>query len=74
WRTRPGGFDVNDANRWNARGRYTKVYRDSDGDAAIEMDIYLGDGGITTQTFLRYLALWNNDVEQLAAFVETGRF
>ncbi|MFL9842308.1 YbjN domain-containing protein [Sphingomonas sp. ST-64] len=45
--------------KWNTEYRFARAYLDSDGDAVIEMDLNLDEGGISRALFVDNLDLWD---------------
>lgn len=49
-------------NKWNQEKRYTKAYLDDENDPVIDMDLYLGDGGVTIDNFRFWIDTWERAV------------
>jgi hypothetical protein len=49
-------------NGWNQNKRYTKAYLDDEQDPVIDMDIYLGDGGVSIDNFRFWVDTWERAV------------
>lgn len=56
------GSNVALMNDWNQQKRYTKAYLDDEQDPVIDMDIYLGEGGVTIENFRFWLDTWERAV------------
>lgn len=56
------GSNVAIMNDWNVKKRYTKAYLDDEQDPVIDMDIYLGDGGVTIDNFRFWVDTWERAV------------
>ena len=57
-----GSYTQEQANEWNQRKRFAKAYVSSKGSARIEMDIYMGDGGISEDDFSEMFSIWTRRV------------
>ena len=56
------GSNVALMNDWNVKKRYTKAYLDDEQDPVIDMDIFLGDGGVTIENFRFWVDTWERAV------------
>ena len=45
-------------NQWNQKKRYSKAYLDDEQDPVIDMDIYLGEGGVSIDNFRSWVDTW----------------
>lgn len=45
-------------NEWNRTKRFIRAYLDEENDPAVDMDIDLDKGGISTPLFIEYLGTW----------------
>ncbi len=45
-------------NDWNQKKRYSKAYLDDEQDPVIDMDVYLGDGGVSIDNFRTWVDTW----------------
>ncbi len=45
-------------NTWNQKKRYTKAYLDDEIDPIIEMDVFLGSGGVSIDNFRIWVDTW----------------
>lgn len=57
-------------NEWNRKKRYTKAYLDDEQDPVIDMDIYLGDGGISIDNFRSWLDTWERAVGDFKSHID----
>ncbi len=56
------GSNVALMNDWNQKKRYTKAYLDDEQDPVIDMDIYLGEGGVTIENFRFWVDTWERAI------------
>ena len=55
-------------NDFNAEKRWVRAYVAEDGSTKLEMDVYMGDGGISADDFATTVGLWSRlmgDFEEL---------
>ncbi len=45
-------------NDWNQKQRYTKAYLDDEQDPLLDMDMYLGAGGVSIDNFRFWVDIW----------------
>ena len=70
------GYDLTEkiasekVNGWNEENRWTKVYLDEEEDPFIEMDLYLGQGGVTPENFTEWLDIWRVQVEEFEDYID----
>jgi len=57
-------------NQWNADRRFGRAYRDSDGDAVVEMDVNMVEQGISKELFADNLSLWTAIVSTYSGYFE----
>ncbi|MBI3156906.1 MAG: YbjN domain-containing protein [Burkholderiales bacterium] len=61
-------LSLDKANQWNRERRFIKVYADTDGELAFDLDIAL-DGGVTKKFLLERIADWRSLFSSVLAFV-----
>jgi hypothetical protein len=49
-------------NAWNKDKRYSKAWLDDDGDYWLELDLYTGAAGISTDVFTKHLNIWTTQM------------
>jgi hypothetical protein len=59
-------------NLYSARMRWGRFYIDHEGDATMEMDIDLEDGGMSEELFIDNVEYWDSALELFADFAQTG--
>ena len=59
-----GSFSMDAVNQWNAENRFGKVYIDSDGDLALEMDVNLARG-VSSGNFEETVDWWRATMEEV---------
>ena len=64
------GSNVALMNDWNQKKRYTKAYLDDEQDPVIDMDIYLGEGGISVDSFRAWSDTWERAVGDLKTHID----
>ena len=64
------GSNADLMNEWNRKKRYTKAYLDDEQDPVIDMDIYLGDGGISIDNFRNWLDTWERAVGDFKSHID----
>ena len=52
------GSDVALMNDWNVQKRYTKAYLDDEQDPVLDMDLFLGNGGVSIDNFRYWVDTW----------------
>ena len=52
------GSNTNLMNQWNHKKRYSKAYLDDEQDPVIDMDVYLGNGGVSIDNFRFWVDTW----------------
>lgn len=60
---------LNRINEWNREKRFSRAYLDKDGDAIIEADLDF-EGGVTSETLLRFIAIYVQSVESFSDHIE----
>lgn len=50
-------------NEWNRTKRFTRAYRDSDGDPVLEMDLDTDMGGMPEALFREQVSLWRSQMD-----------
>ena len=53
-------MDLARVNAWNRDKRFGRAYLDTDGDAAIEMDVNIEPGGMPRELFADNLSIWSD--------------
>jgi hypothetical protein len=61
-------ISIEKANKWNQERRFIKVYSDSDGELAFEMDVSL-EGGVTRQYVIERITEWRGMFSLVLAYV-----
>ena len=56
------GSNVAVMNDWNQKKRYTKAYLDDEQDPVIDMDIFLGSGGVSVDNFRFWVDTWERAI------------
>lgn len=64
------GSNTDLMNEWNQKKRYTKAYLDDEQDPVIDMDIYLGGGGISIDNFRAWVDTWERAVGDFKAHID----
>ena len=64
------GSNTDLMNEWNQKKRYTKAYLDDEKDPVIDMDIYLGDGGISIDNFRAWVDTWERAVGDFKVHID----
>lgn len=64
------GSNVALMNDWNVKKRYTKAYLDDEQDPVIDMDIYLGSGGISIDNFRYWVDTWERAVGDFKTHID----
>lgn len=64
------GSNTDLMNEWNRKKRYTKAYLDDEQDPVIDMDIYLGDGGISIDNFRTWVETWERGVGDFKSHID----
>lgn len=59
-------------NQYSSSHRWGRFYIDEDGDAVIEMDLDLEDGGVAPELFIDNIEYWDAVLSNYAQFVRTG--
>jgi len=65
-----GGFTVDQANDWNSEKRFARAYVSDEGSARIEMDLYLGEVGLSAETFDGNLSLWLKTITDFEELID----
>lgn len=63
-------FGLGLMNDWNKENRWTKAYLDDEGDPIMEMDVFLGGGGVSRENFEEWLDLWRRLVEDFEVVID----
>ena len=56
-------------NEWNKTKRFSRAYLDDDGDAILEADLDF-EGGVTGDTLIRFLRIFENSLEKFAEHID----
>lgn len=57
-------------NQWNQKKRYTKAYLDDEQDPVIDMDIFLGDGGVSIDNFRFWVDTWERAIGDFKTHID----
>lgn len=57
-------------NEWNQKKRYTKAYLDDEQDPVIDMDVYLGDGGVSIDNFRTWVNTWERAIGDFKDYID----
>ncbi|UWQ28470.1 YbjN domain-containing protein [Leisingera sp. M523] len=64
-----GSVRLAKTNQWNTDNRFARSYIDEDGDARIEMDVFLGDEGMNPDDFAQVVGLWTRRMTEFEEFI-----
>jgi Putative bacterial sensory transduction regulator len=64
------GSNVALMNDWNQKKRYTKAYLDDEQDPVIDMDLFLGSGGVSIDNFRYWVDTWERAVGDFKVHVD----
>ena len=64
------GSNVAVMNDWNQKKRYTKAYLDDEQDPVIDMDIFLGSGGVSVDNFRFWVDTWERAIGDFKAQID----
>lgn len=65
-----GSVRLSKINTWNAENRYARAYVSDSGSARIEMDIYLGDDGVSADDFAAMVSLWSRSMNEFEDLID----
>lgn len=58
------------ANEWNTENRFTRAYISDEGAARIEMDVFLGEDGMTPDDFAKTVSIWTRAMQDFEEFID----
>ena len=64
------GSNVALMNDWNQKKRYTKAYLDDEQDPVIDMDVFLGEGGVSIDNFRYWVDTWERAVGDFKVHID----
>lgn len=53
-----GGVRLAKVNEWNTENRFARAYISEEGSARIEMDVFLGNDGVSADDFAQMVGIW----------------
>lgn len=65
-----GSVRLSKINTWNAENRYARAYVSDSGSARIEMDIYMGDDGVSADDFAAMISLWSRSMSDFEDMID----
>lgn len=65
-----GSVRLSKINTWNAENRYARAYVSESGSARIEMDVYLGDDGVSADDFASMVSLWSRSMNEFEDLID----
>ncbi|KIC35038.1 YbjN domain-containing protein [Leisingera sp. ANG-M7] len=65
-----GSVRLSKINEWNTNNRFARAYVSEEGSARIEMDVLLGDDGMTPDDFADAVGLWNRAMQDFEEFID----
>ena len=57
-------------NEWNTENRFARGYISEEGSARIEMDLFLGDDGMSPDDFAQAVSLWTRAMQDFETFID----
>ncbi|UWQ62859.1 YbjN domain-containing protein [Leisingera caerulea] len=57
-------------NEWNNENRFARGYISEEGSARIEMDVFLGDDGMSPDDFAEAVSLWTRAMQDFETFID----
>ena len=57
-------------NEWNNENRFARGYISEEGSARIEMDVFLGDDGMSPDDFAQAVSLWTRAMQDFETFID----
>ncbi|WP_027235606.1 YbjN domain-containing protein [Leisingera caerulea] len=57
-------------NEWNNENRFARGYISEEGSARIEMDLFLGDDGMSPDDFAQAVSLWTRAMQDFETFID----
>lgn len=64
-----GAVRLSTINEWNMQNRFARSYISEEGSARIEMDIFLGQDGISADDFARQVSIWTRAMKEFEAVI-----
>ncbi|MEX0300884.1 MAG: YbjN domain-containing protein [Leisingera sp.] len=64
-----GGVRVSKINEWNRENRFARGYISEEGAARIEMDVFLGNNGLSADDFAQAVGKWNRAMQEFEEFI-----
>lgn len=65
-----GSVRLSKINEWNTNNRFARAYVSEEGSARIEMDVLLGDDGMTPDDFADAVGIWNRAMQDFEEFID----
>ncbi|WP_424977794.1 YbjN domain-containing protein [Leisingera sp. S232] len=65
-----GSVRLSKINEWNTNNRFARAYVSEEGSARIEMDVLLGNSGITSDDFALAVGKWNRAMQDFEEFID----
>ncbi|WP_259971523.1 YbjN domain-containing protein [Leisingera caerulea] len=57
-------------NEWNNENRFARGYISEEGSARIEIDVFLGDDGMSPDDFAQAVSLWTRAMQDFETFID----
>ncbi|MDE4132947.1 YbjN domain-containing protein [Phaeobacter sp. QD34_3] len=64
-----GSVRLSKVNEWNMQNRFARSYISEEGSARIEMDIFMGQDGISADDFARQVSIWSRAMKDFEEFI-----
>ena len=64
-----GSVRLSKINEWNTENRFARAYVSEEGSARIEMDVFLGNKGMTPDDFAQAVGKWNRAMQDFEEFI-----
>ena len=64
------GSNVARMNDWNVQKRYSKAYLDDEQDPVLDMDLFLGSGGVSIDNFRYWVDTWERAIGDFKAHID----
>lgn len=65
-----GSVRLSKINTWNAENRYARAYVSESGSARIEMDVYMGNDGVSADDFASMVSLWSRSMNEFEDLID----
>ncbi|MEW2912552.1 YbjN domain-containing protein [Leisingera sp. JC11] len=65
-----GSVRLSKINEWNTNNRFARAYVSAEGSARIEMDVLLGNKGMSPDDFADAVGIWNRAVQDFEEFID----